>query len=90
MYDEFTRENIKYYNSNWPRILDQPYRILIIGGSGYGRTNALLILARKQNDDDDDDDDDDDSIQIYFCVKDPNDAKCRYPIAKRREMVLKI
>ena len=74
MYDEFIRENIKHYNSNWPRILDQPYRILIIGGSGYGRANALLILARKQNDDDNYDYSI--SNKIYFCVKDPNEAKC--------------
>ena len=26
---------------NWSYILDHPYRILIIGGSGSGKTNAL-------------------------------------------------
>ena len=29
---------------NWPYIPDYPYRILIIGGSGSGKTNLLLNL----------------------------------------------
>ena len=32
------------YNPNWPYILDHPYRIVIIGGLGSGKTNVLLIL----------------------------------------------
>ena len=32
------------HNEKWPYILDQPYRILIIGGSGSGKTNSLLNL----------------------------------------------
>ena len=35
---------MKEHNSNWPEITDHPYRILLIGGSGYGKTNALLNL----------------------------------------------
>ena len=35
------QKNIKKYNLNWPQILDYPYRILIIGGSGSGKTNEL-------------------------------------------------
>ena len=35
---------IKKHNLNWPYIPDRPYRILIIGGSGTGKTNALLNL----------------------------------------------
>ena len=27
------------HNTNWPYIPDHPYRILIIGGSGSGKTN---------------------------------------------------
>ena len=34
----------------WPYIPDHPYRILIIGGSGSGKTNALLNLINEQND----------------------------------------
>ena len=33
---------------NWPYVPDYPYRILIIGGSGSGKTNALLNLIEKQ------------------------------------------
>ena len=29
-----TNENIAEHNSKWPYIPDDPYRILIIGGSG--------------------------------------------------------
>ena len=30
------------HNQNWPYIPDHPHRILIIGGSGSSKTNALL------------------------------------------------
>ena len=39
-----TKEHIIEQNPNWPEIPDHPYRILIIGGSGSGKTNALLNL----------------------------------------------
>ena len=32
------------HNSIWPCIPDYPYRILVIGGSGSGKTNELLNL----------------------------------------------
>ena len=35
-------ENNKENNEKWSYIPDHPYRILIIGGSGSGKTNALL------------------------------------------------
>ena len=35
---------IKPNNKNWPYIPDHPYRILIIGGSGSGKTNEVLNL----------------------------------------------
>ena len=41
--DDYTNENITKHNPNWPYIPDHPYRILIIGGSGSGKTNAYLI-----------------------------------------------
>ena len=34
----------------WPYISDHPYRILIVGGSGSGKTNALLNLINNQPD----------------------------------------
>ena len=36
------------HNPNWSYILDHPYRILIIGGSGSGKTNVLLNLIKHQ------------------------------------------
>ena len=41
---------IKENNLIWPYIPDHPYRILIIGGSGSGKTNALLNLINNQPD----------------------------------------
>ena len=39
------------HNLNWPYIHDHPHRILIIGGSGSGKTNALLNLIKNQQTD---------------------------------------
>ena len=41
-FDNYTNENNIKYNKNWPYILNHPYRILIIGGSGSGKTNLLI------------------------------------------------
>ena len=41
-FDYITKEDIKDHNPNFPEIPDHPYRILIIRGSGSGRTNALI------------------------------------------------
>ena len=38
-FDDVIKENIKKHNLNWPEIPDYPYRILIIRGSGSGKTN---------------------------------------------------
>ena len=40
-----------YHNPNWPYIPDHPYRILIIGGSGSGKTNVLFNLMKIQRPD---------------------------------------
>ena len=50
-FDEYTNENIIEHNLKWPYITDHPYRILIIGGSGSGKTNALLNLINNQHSD---------------------------------------
>ena len=49
-FDKYTNENKKEHNPNWPYIPDHPYRILIIGCSGTGKTNALLNLINNQQD----------------------------------------
>ena len=70
-YDDVTKENINKHYLNWP---DHPYRILIIGGSGSVKTNALLNLIKQQNYDDYY------SIigKIYLFVKNPYEAKYQY------------
>ena len=39
-FDDYTNENKTEHISKWPYIPDHPYRILIIGGSRSGKTNA--------------------------------------------------
>ena len=47
-FDNYTNENKTEHNANWQYIPDHPYRILIIRGSGSGKTNALLNLINNQ------------------------------------------
>ena len=41
-FDDIVNENKIKHNKNWLYIPDHPYRILIIGSSGSGKTNVLL------------------------------------------------
>ena len=77
-FDEYINENIIEHNSKWPYIPDHPYRILIIGGSGSGKTNALLKLINNQPDID--------KISLY--AKDPYEKKYQYLINKREKVGL--
>ena len=45
--DSITNENKEEHNGKRPYIPDLPYRILIIGGSASGKTNALLHLIKE-------------------------------------------
>ena len=49
-FDYITKEDTKEYNPNWPEIPDYLYRILIVGGSGSGKTNALLNITNHEPD----------------------------------------
>ena len=49
-FDDYVNENKTEHNEKWPYIPDHPYRILIIGGSGSGKTIALLNLINIQTD----------------------------------------
>ena len=69
----------KEHNLNWPYIPDHPYRILIIGSSGTGKTNVLLNLINNQEDID----------KIYLYAKDPHEDKYQYLINKRKSVGLK-
>ena len=71
--DSITNENNKEHNKKWSYISDHPYRILIIGSSGSGKTNALLNLINEQNDID----------KIYLYAKDLSEPKYEYLIKSR-------
>ena len=47
-FDYITKEDIKEQNFNLLEIPDHSYRILIVGGSGSGKTNALLNLINNE------------------------------------------
>ena len=78
-FDDYVNENKTKHNSKWPYIPDDPYRILIIGGSGSGKTNALLNLINNQPDID----------EIYLYAKDPYEAKYQFLINKKESTWLK-
>ena len=72
-FDEYTNENRVNHDPNWPYIPFCPYRILIIGGSGSGKTNALLNLINNQPD----------IGKIYLYAKDQYEDKYQFLINKR-------
>ena len=47
-FDDYVNENKTEHNKKWPYIPDNPYGTVIIGGSGSGKTNALLNLIENQ------------------------------------------
>ena len=69
-FDDYVNENKTGHNKNWP------YRILIIGGSGSGKTNLLLNLIENQPDID----------KTYLYAKDTYEAKYQYLINKREDV----
>ena len=75
-FDEYSNENEKEHNLNWSYIPGHPYRMLIIGGSGSGKTNALLNVIHSQPDID----------KIYLYAKDPYEDKYQYLINKRESV----
>ena len=78
-FDDYTDENKIKHNLNWPYIPGHPYRVLIIGGSESGKTNALFNLINDQPDID----------KIYLYPKDPYETKYQFLINKREIIGLK-
>ena len=77
--DDITNENNKDHNLKWPFIPEHPYRILIIGGSGSGKTNALLNLIKEQGD----------INKICLYAKDLSETKYEFLIRKREDAGIK-
>ena len=72
-------EKNKEYDKKWPYIPDHPNRVLIIGGSGSGKTNPLLNLINEQKDID----------KIYLHAKDLSEPKYEYLIKNRENAGIK-
>ena len=47
--DSISNENKSELNEKWPDLPDYPYRIIVIGGSGSVKINALLNLIKEQD-----------------------------------------
>ena len=73
-FDDYANENKTEHNLKWRYIPDHSYRILIIGGSGSGKTNALLNLINNQPD----------IAKIYLYIKDPYEAKYQFYLTKEK------
>ena len=78
-FHDYANENKTKHNLKWPYIPDHSYRILIIDGSGSGKTNALLNLINNHPDID----------KIYLYAKDPYESKYQFLINKRESTGLK-
>ena len=77
--DSTTNENGKNPNEKWLYIPDHPYRIIMIGGSGSGKTNALLNLINEQHDID----------KIYLYARDLNGPEYEILIKKCKDAGIK-
>ena len=75
-FDNYVIENRTEHNRIWSYVPGHPYRILIIGGSGSGRTNLLLNLIEDQRDID----------KIFLYAKDLYEAKYQYLINIREKV----
>ena len=77
--DDITSKNNKEHNKKWPYISNYPYRVLIIGSSGSGKTNISLNLIKEQDDND----------KIYLYAEDLSEPKYEFLIKKREKVGIK-
>ena len=80
--DASTNENNKDQIKKWLYIPDYPYRMLIIGGSGSGKTNVLLNLTKEQDSENLID-------EIYLNAKELNEPKYQLLIKQREDVGIK-
>ena len=76
-YDQSVRVN----HLNCPYIPDHPYRILIVGVLGSGKTHVLLNLIKHQQTDTD---------KSYLYIKDPFKSKYQLFINEREKVGIEI
>ena len=74
--DNITNESNKENDEKWLFIPDHPYGILIIRGSGSGKTNVLLKSIKEQDDID----------KMYLYAKDLNESKYGFLIKKSEDV----
>ena len=48
-FDDVIQEQTKKQNTNWPETPDHPFRVLVMGCSGSGKTNSLFNLINQQS-----------------------------------------
>ena len=72
-FDYITKEDKKEHNSNRPQFPNHPQKILIVGGSGSGKTNAQLNPINYGPDND----------KTYLFAKGPYKAKYQLITTKR-------
>ena len=77
--DNIVNNNNNNHNEKWPYIPDHPYRILIFGGSGSGKTNTLLNLINEQKDID----------KTYLYAKDLSEPKYEHLIKNHKNVGIK-
>ena len=77
--NKIVNNNNEEHNEKWLYTPDHPYKILIIGGSGSGKTNALLNLINEQKDSD----------KIYLYAKHLSEPKYEFLIKNRENAGLK-
>ena len=72
-FDAVIKKEAKENNPNGPQIPDHPYRILLVGRAGSGKTNSLFNLINQQPEID----------KVYLYAKQPYEAKYHFLIKKR-------
>ena len=77
--DSIANKNSRKHNEKWSYIPYHPYRIIIIGGSGSEKTNALINLINEQNDID----------KIFLYARDLSKPKYEYLIKKCKDAGIK-